>query len=168
MSTKCRFTGKVTMYSDREGFAGPKVVDLKFAAELLPGSKWTVDPADFGENGKVRIPDIEGPEGGLVDLVVRLAEDAEGTQVDGKVELKASFKFTFAVFLMSRLEVTLDAGHYTLVEVPNASVQGAAFDPQHARLRLAGAATFRNFPLDGNKCLVEIDGRFDPTPWPMA
>lgn len=157
------FTGTVLMFSDRPGFES-KTVDLAFPATFLPGRRWEVTPRQFG---KVEIPDIEVEAfAARLKLVVSLWKTARGTfdLEPGALLVDGSFKF-FVALLPSTLDIRLDGGSYTLPGVPGAAVSGAAITAGSGALRLAGAGTFVDPHLHGTKCLVQLEGVFDPVPW---
>ncbi len=159
MTTTHRFQGQVRMYSTRAGFAGPKDLPLNFAASFAADGRWTVAPADFGDGGRLVIPDVEVPVFGKSRLVVTLDTTAIGKHevAGGAVTLTATFKFRI-LGTSSTLALQLDTGTHEL-ERPPSTVSGAPLDLTNGRLVLAGKASFEGGDLDGDTCLVALDGQ---------
>lgn len=166
MTKTARFTGKVDLYSTREGFAGPKTQPVEFLATFEDDGTWVVKRNDFET---VMIDDIEGPNGMAVELTVTLAGDATGSsnRATGAGALDTEFAFELTVFFVSAtssLALELDnAGAHVMV--PGTTVQGAAIDPATGRLVLAGVGAFSGGLLGGDRCAVVLNGAFAPNPW---
>jgi hypothetical protein len=159
MAQTRKFDGKVVMYSTLASFPGPKEVPLKFQA-TFDGAAWSVTPDQFG---KVVIDDIAAPGHGTVTLTVTLHQLSEGSWDNASrlLTLKARFDFT-VVHIKSTLRLAFDC--VTEHSLPAGSkVKGHSVDGAGA-FAMASKGTFQGGLLDGETCLVLLDGALTPAP----
>lgn len=161
MNTPSKWTGTVTLWSDKEDFNGPTDYAFECTASFYgERSAWVVD--HLKPIAVKNIPDNPG-----VEITVTLIAPARGQRNNGSgsMTLRARFSFDFNQFLLapSTLAISLDSDTEAGPPPPE-RVKGKAYLASTGEVVLAGIGTFSEGPLDGVRCAMRIKGTLDPRP----
>lgn len=162
MSQPCRFIGRLTMTTTSPQFRHKVIEPFEFKAEFdVATGQWRMPKATFRHEEA----DIDTAFG-KVTLVATLAADANGTWDAGSMAIDPIFVFAVDVIVERRSRLALRFDTATPHVVPGLpSIVGRAPDPKDGTVALAAKGRFDGNLLDGETCLVLLEGRFEPNPW---
>jgi hypothetical protein len=162
MAQVFKYTGKVTLYSSRPKFPGPKEVDnVSFELhELGDGKSFSVMAFS-----PVHIDDVDTPEG-LKRLTASMdgvgkAEFEPGT---GALSITADFRFKLNVLALKPSFLPLTVNTKTATLPSGGTVHGEPVGAGTGTVQLVGRAVFKESILEGDTCGVVLRGVFQPSP----